>query len=318
MRVLVTGSTGFVGRATVPLLLGRGLAVRSVSRSRMAPGGQDHDHVSADLERRSSLDQLVVGCDSVLHLLGLAHRPKASPSQERLRYEAVNVAITSRLAEAASRSGVRRFVFVSSIKVNGESTRGRAPFTADDTPDPKDAYGESKRDAEEVLRGISRSSGMEFVVVRPPLVYGPGVRANFESLVKAVAAQRVLPLASVRNSRSFVSLQSLTDLLATVLVDPRAANRTFLVSDDRDLSTPDLVRSIAAALGVAPRLVPCPVGVLRALSMSMGQVGAFERLCGTLRIDISATKSTLGWRPVMTVEQALAAMAASMQGASTA
>ena len=216
--------------------------------------------------------------------------------------------------DAALRTGVGRFVYVSSIKVNGESTEGRAPFTAEDAPNPQDPYGASKREAEDLLRDATRSSAMDHVIVRPPLVYGPGVLANFAALVRAVERGIPLPLASIENARSLVSVQNLADLVVTATTSGAATRRTFLVSDDHDLSTPQLVRSIGAAIGVRPRLVPCPASLLRAIGRLTGRSGMSERLCGSLQVDIAATRSTLGWAPPLTVEQSMAAMAGAPRG----
>ena len=308
MKVLVTGATGFVGRAVVSRLRSAGLSVRTSSRSNDPnnPG----EHVIADLERPSTLDSLTAGCDAVIHLAARTHQT-GSAADEARRYRSANVEATARLVDAALRTGVGRFVYVSSIKVNGESTDGRAPFSADEAPNPQDWYGASKREAEDLLRDATRSSAMDHVIVRPPLVYGPGVLANFAALVRAVERRMPLPLASIDNARSLVSVQNLADLVVTATTAEAACRRTFLVSDGHDLSTPQLVRSIGAAIGVRPRLMPCPTGVLRAIGRATGRSGMCERLCGSLQVDIAATKSTLGWAPPLTVEQSMAAMACS-------
>jgi nucleoside-diphosphate-sugar epimerase len=308
MKVLVTGATGFVGRAVVSRLQSAGLSVRTSSRSNeQNPPGE---HVIADLERPAPLNSLTAGCDVVIHLAARTHQTN-SGADEAKRYRSINVEATARLTDAALRTGVGRFVYVSSIKVNGESTEGRAPFTAVDPPNPKDCYGASKREAEDLLREATQSSAMDHVIVRPPLVYGPGVLANFAALVRAVERRIPLPLASIENARSLVSVQNLADLIVTATSAGAASRRTFLVSDDHDLSTPQLVRSIGAAIGVRPRLMPCPTGVLRAIGRATGRTGMCERLCGSLQVDITATKSILGWTPPLTVEQSLAAMAGS-------
>ena len=306
MKVLVTGASGFVGRAVVSRLRSAGVSVRTSSRS----NDRDHhgEHVIADLERPAMLDSLTAGCDAVIHLAARTHQTRPGADEAR-RYRSANVEATARLTDASLRTGVRRFVYVSSIKVNGESTEGRAPFTADDAPNPQDWYGASKREAEDLLRSATQSSPMDHVIVRPPLVYGPGVLANFAALVRVVERRLPLPLASIENARSLVSVQNLADLLVTATVSEAASSRTFLASDDHDLSTPQLVRSIGTAFGVRPRLMPCPIGVLRAIGRATGRSGMFERLCGSLQVDIAATKATLGWAPPLTVEQSMASMA---------
>jgi nucleoside-diphosphate-sugar epimerase len=306
MKVLVTGATGFVGRAVVSRLRSTGLSVRTSSRSNEpnCPG----EHVIADLERPSMLDPLTTGCDAVIHLAARTHQI-GSAADEAKRYRSANVEATGRLVDAALRTGVGRFVYVSSIKVNGESTDGRAPFTADDPPNPQGWYGVSKRDAEELLRDATRSSAMDHVIVRPPLVYGPGVLANFAALVRAVDRGIPLPLASIKNVRSLVSVQNLADFIVVATSADAASRRTFLVSDDHDLSTPQLVRSIGAALGVQPRLVACPPRILRFVGKAIGYHGAIERLCGSLQVDIEKTKLELGWNPPYTVQQSLLELA---------
>jgi nucleoside-diphosphate-sugar epimerase len=311
MKVLVTGATGFVGRALVSRLRSAGLSVRTSSRSDNPnnPG----EHVIADLERPSALDSLTTGCDAVIHLAARTHQARSSAEDAR-RYRSANIEATARLVDAALRTGVGRFVYVSSIKVNGESTDGRAPFTADEAPNPQDWYGASKREAEDLLRDATRSSAMDHVIVRPPLVYGPGVLANFAALVRAVERGIPLPLASIKNVRSLVSVQNLADFVVMATLAHAASRQTFLVSDDHDLSTPQLVRSIGAALGVQPRLVACPPQLLRLVGKAIGRHGAAERLCGSLQVNIEKTKSALGWNPPYTLQQSLLELA----GATTA
>lgn len=306
MRVLVTGATGFIGRVVVSRLMAAGMWVRTSSRS----DDQNHfgEHVVADLEQTSALDSLTAGCDAVIHLAARTHRVN-SGRDEAIRYRSANVETTRRLLDASLRTGVRRFVFISSIKVNGESTEGRAPFTSDDPPNPKDWYGATKLEAENLVRGATRTTLMDHVVVRPPLVYGPGMLANLAALVRAIERKMPLPLASIKNDRSLVSVQNLADFIATVTNSPAASARTFLVSDGHDLSTPQLVRAIGNAVGVQPRLIPCPPTVLRAIGRVTGRASMFERLCGSLQVDISATKAALRWSPPHTVEQSMATIA---------
>jgi nucleoside-diphosphate-sugar epimerase len=200
---------------------------------------------------------------------------------------------------------VRRFVFVSSVKVNGEATRPGMPFRADDAPHPEDAYGQSKHEAETGLRELARSVPMEVVVVRPPLIYGPGVQANFRALMRAVARGWPLPLGAIHNQRSFVALDNLVDLLLLCARHPAAANRTFLVSDGHDLSTTELLRRMARAMGRPARLWPFPTGVLRALAGLAGRAAVAQRLCANLQLDIAPTRSQLGWTPPVDVDEGL-------------
>lgn len=303
MKILVTGATGFVGRAVVSRLRLAGLSVRTSSRSDN-PG----EHVIADLERPSALDSLTAGCDAVIHLAARTHQAGSSADDAR-RYRSANIEATARLVDAALRTGVGRFVYVSSIKVNGESTDGRAPFTADEAPNPQGWYGASKREAEDLLRAATRSTAMDHVIVRPPLVYGPGVLANFAALVRGVERGLPLPLASIRNARSLVSVQNLADFVVVATLAHAATRQTFLVSDDHDLSTPQLVRLIGEALGVQPRLMACPPRVLQLIGRAIGRRSSVERLCGSLQVDIQKTKSALGWKPAYTVQQSLLELA---------
>jgi nucleoside-diphosphate-sugar epimerase len=219
-------------------------------------------------------------------------------------YRNVNVASTEKLARDAAAQGVRRLVFLSSIKVNGENTRDR-PFTEGDAPNPEDAYGISKLEAEQLLWKISAETGLEVVVLRAPLVYGPGVKGNFLRLMNLVARNRPLPLASVRNKRSLVFLGNLVDALIVAMRSPAAAGHVYLVSDGEDLSTPELIRGIAKALDVPPRLLPLPTSLLRACGVMLGKKGESARLTDSLQIDSSKIRRDLGWRPSYSVEQGL-------------
>lgn len=221
-------------------------------------------------------------------------------------FRRVNVEGTLRLAWQAAEAGVRRFVFVSSIKVNGEHSQPGQPFTADQTPAPGDPYGVSKMEAEQGLRVLARETGMEVVIIRPPLVYGPGVKANFLAMMRWLQRGVPLPLGGVtENRRSLVFLDNLIDLIVTCIDHPAAANQTFLVSDDEDLSTAALLRRMAAALGRPARLIPVPAGLITLGARLIGRPGIAQRLCGSLQVDIGKTKSLLGWVPPVSVDEGL-------------
>ena len=212
---------------------------------------------------------------------------------------------TLNLACQAAAAGVNRFVFISSVKVNGEFTPFGSAFTEADAPNPQDAYGQSKHEAEQGLRQLSVDTGMEVVIIRPPLVYGPGVKANFAALMRVVQRGWPLPLGAVHNQRSLVALDNLVDFIITCITHPQAANQAFLVSDGQDLSTTELVRGMAQAAGVPARLLPVPVWALQAGASLLGMGDAVQRLCGNLQVDTSKARSLLGWVPPVSVEEGL-------------
>ena len=297
-RILVTGAGGFVGLPLCELLLELGGSLRAVVRSpnvqleELATASSGRlEIVHASIEGAADWPALLAGIDRVAHLAALVHM-ESGPSLEA--YRAVNVAGTERLALAAARSGVRRFVFLSTAKVFGEQSADHE-LTEADPPRPQDAYAISKWEAEQALNRIAADTGIEVAILRPPLVYGPGVKANFLRLIDTVARGLPLPLASVNNRRSLLGVRNLVDALTCCLDDPRAAGETFVVADPVSISTPDLIREIAAALHVPARLFPCPVRVLRALASRTGRGPAVERLVGDLVVDAGKLSRTLGW-----------------------
>lgn len=242
----------------------------------------------------------------VVHLAARVHVMRDKSSDPLTEFRRVNVDGTANLALQAAAAGVQRFVFLSSIKVNGESTELRRPFTADDAPAPEDPYSVSKHEAELLLRQIAADTGMEVVIIRSPLVYGPGVKANFESIMKWLCRGVPLPLAGVtQNRRSFVALDNLVDLIVTCLKHPAAANQTFLVSDGEDLSTAELLKRIGAAMGHPARLFYLPPGLLKLGAAVMKKPDIFQRLCGSLQLDIAKTRQQLGWIPPVSVDEGL-------------
>jgi nucleoside-diphosphate-sugar epimerase len=220
-------------------------------------------------------------------------------------FRTANVDGTLNLARQAAAAGVKRFVFISSVKVNGEFTLSGRAYSEADAPKPEDAYGQSKHEAEQGLRQIASDTGMEVTIIRPPLVYGPGVKANFASLMRAVQRGWPLPLGAVHNQRSFVALDNLVDFIVTCITHPQAANQTFLVSDGQDLSTPDLIRRMARAMNRPARLLSVPVWALKAGASLLGKGDAVQRLCGNLQVDISKSRELLGWSPPISVDEGL-------------
>lgn len=305
MKILVTGANGFIGTQLSETLANSGHQVRDTARSLAPNGSTTRELITCDLESADNLDHLTSGCDAIVHLAGRAHVMSDDPATSESLYVSANIDVTRKLAQSASRTGVKRMILMSSVKVNGESTTINTPFTAQDIPKPQDPYGRSKTQAEQALWDVASSSGLEGVVIRPPLVYGPGVRANFASLIGIVDRGIPLPLGSIHNKRSFVSIDNLIDCIATALQSSNAAGQTFLVSDGNDLSTPDLIRSVASALHKSPMLIPFPPALLKLAATSAGKRGAYDRLCGSLTVDIALTKQKLSWTPPFTVQDSM-------------
>ena len=247
----------------------------------------------------------LVDVNAVIHLAARVHVMHDNAADPLAAFRVVNVEGTLNLARQAVAAMVKRFVFISSVKVNGEATLPGRLFTSDDMPSPRDPYGVSKMDAEQGLRQIAAETGMEVVIIRPPLVYGPGVKANFAALMRAVQRGWPLPLGAVHNQRSLVALSNLVDFILTCITHPRAANQTFLVSDGQDLSSSELVRGMAQAAGVPARLLPVPVWALQAGASLLGKGDVVQRLCGNLQVDISKARNLLGWVPPVSVEEGL-------------
>lgn len=310
MSVLVTGATGFVGCALVERLQHDARSpVRALVRSDVSllPDGAEAVIVG-DLGTCPDLSVAMKGVTHVVHLAARAHVMHESAADPLAAYRQTNVVATMHLARAAQAAGVRRFVFLSSIKAQGES----GVFREDDDAEPSDPYGVSKLEAEQGLRVLGANvtpPAMDIVIVRSPLVYGPGVRANFAALLSAVSRGVPLPFSMVRNLRSLVARANLVDLLATVLEHPAAGNETFGVSDGCDLSTPALIRAMARAVGRPPRLFPVPVTFLMAAATLAGKRDVARRLLGSLQVDITKARSVLHWQPPVTVDAALEEMA---------
>lgn len=306
-RVLVTGGTGFIGRHLVAALIRARHHVVLASRQRPEGCADEPGKpawVEFDLSRPQDLDaHLLQGIDCIFHLAARVHVMKASPGDEE-RFSALNAHATRILAATAANAGVRRFVFLSSVKVNGECTGVRA-FTPEDPPAPQDAYGRSKLAAERALLEVATGEHLDAVIIRPPLVYGDGVGANFRRLIGLVDAGLPLPLGSVKNRRSLVSVWNLVDLMLTAAASPQAAGKVWLVSDGDDVSTPRLLQLIAAQLGKRTRQINVPVAILRALGGIVGMRAEVARLVESLQVNISATQDALGWRPPVTLDEGI-------------
>ena len=313
--ILLTGSSGFVGRAVCSKASREGFEIRGTLRYNERTPALMTPVEIGDISASSTWQVALKGITTVLHLAARVHVMQDTAVDPIAAFRAVNVGGTLNLARQAAAAGVKRFVFVSTAKVNGESTQPDRPFTEADIPNPQDAYSLSKYEAEQGLRQISADTGMEVVIIRPPLVYGPGVKANFATLMQAVQQGRPLALGSVNNRRSLVALDNLVDFIITCMTHLKAANETFLVSDGNDLSTAELVRGLARAAGVSPRLLPVPVWALQAGAMLLGKEDEVQRLCGSLQVDISKARQLLGWRPPVVVDEGLRRAVAGMAGA---
>ncbi|MDI1273039.1 SDR family oxidoreductase [Polaromonas sp.] len=310
----ITGATGFVGRAACTEAVARRRDVRAVTRAAcdMSPG---IDHVVVgNIDGATEWGPSLVNCDVLVHLAARVHVMRESSADPLGSFRRVNVEGTLNLARQAAAAGVRRFVFVSSIKVNGEATPPGKPFSESDAPLPADAYGVSKLEAEQGLRELAVRTGMEVTIIRPPLVYGPGVKANFAALLGAIQKGRLLPLGAVQNLRSFVAIDNLVDFIFTCADHPLAANETFFVSDGHDLSTPGLVHGLARAAGVSARVPSVPLWALQAGAALLGKRDALERLCGNLQLDISKARHVLDWAPPLGVADALQQTVAGRKG----
>lgn len=300
--VLVTGANGFIGRGLCDVLAASGRRVRKAVRT-PDPGLSDAvavGDIGLDTDWRTALE----GAGGVVHLAARTHVLRETAADPLAAYRRVNVGGTERLARAAAAQGVQRLVFLSSVKVNGERTDAR-PYSADDAPCPEDAYGVSKLEAERALARVAAETGLEVVVLRPPLVYGPGVKGNFLRLMNLVARGVPLPLGAVDNRRSFIYTGNLAGAIVKALDAPQAAGRTYLVSDGEDVSTPDLVRGLARALGVKPRLLSLPLAALGLAATLAGKRAEFARLTGSLQVDSSRIRRELHWEPRYSLTQGL-------------
>lgn len=302
MKFLVTGASGFLGRHLCSYFDKNKIDYRAAVRK----SETEKQFSTGDLTLFADWNRLLNGIDVIIHAAAKAHDMSGHRNLKNI-YQEVNLNLTVRLAEAAKAAGVKRFIFISTIKVNGELTES-APFTANADPNPTDDYGIFKLQAEEAIMKLHAPGIFEVVIIRPCLIYGRGVKANFKSLIRLVDKGWPLPFASIRNKRSFVSVDNLIDLIFKSATHPRAAGQVFLVSDDHDLSLPELVSEIAAASGRKAILIHFPVYIFKALFWLTGKSDLSSRLFSSLRVDIDKTKQLLGWRPPYSVEDSLKQM----------
>jgi len=286
MQVLVTGASGFVGQTLCQQLAA-------------------HDHAYTVVQREALDPACYSGAyDCMIHLAGRAHVMHDLATDIYQAYATVNIDYTFKIAELARQLQIKRFVFLSSIKVNGEASAH--PFTETDPPAPLDAYGQTKMEAEFILREFCTKHQIELVIIRPPLIYGPGVKANFKQLIKLCLLPIPLPLASLNNKRSFVSLDNLVDFIILCCTHPHAANQTFMISDDEDMTIAELIRTVRLANKQTSRLFPVPPWLLKYLFKFIGKSGLTQRLLGTLQVDISKAKTLLGWQPTLSFHDGIA------------
>lgn len=299
-QILVTGANGFVGRGLCDALRARGIAVVPAVRKQ----NQASDIAVGDLSATTDWSLVLQNCDAVIHLAARVHVMNEKASDPLAAFRTVNVDATLNLARQAIDAGVKRFVFVSSVKVNGEETSAR-PYTAFDEPAPTDPYGISKLEAEVALKKLAQETGLEVVIVRPPLIYGPGVRANFQRLMQLVKIGLPLPLGAINNRRSMVAVENLHDLLILCASHTAAAGQTFMVSDDHDVSVSTLLRMLASAMGKKSVLIPVPAALLAGSAALLGKSAVANRLLDSLQVDINHTKTTLQWHPPVSMDEAL-------------
>jgi nucleoside-diphosphate-sugar epimerase len=313
--ILITGATGFIGSGLSRCLLEVGDTVRGAVRASTripwrvnSKSAKLEGVVLHDRSTERETDDALQGVQIVVHLAARVHVMVDDASNPLQEFQRVNADWTERLAARAASQGVRRFVYLSSVKVNGEQTV--VPFTEQDSPNPQDSYGVSKWEAEQALARVSTQTGMETVVVRSPLVYGPGVRGNFLQLLNILRRGMPLPLAGIRNQRSLVYLGNLVDALARCIQDPRAAGQTYLVRDGEDLSTPELIRRLSLAMESSVCLWPCPASVLYWMGQVAGKRDMIDRLVGSLQVNSSKIQTELDWHPPFSVDAGLSETAA--------
>lgn len=306
-RVLVTGASGFLGTALLERLVDEASYSLVAAVRREVPDlilGVQPILVS-DLGANTDWSLALTDIDVVIHTAARVHVMNDSSSDPLTEFRKVNFEGTMNLARQAVQAGVKRFIFISSIKVNGEETKSGKPFTADDIPKPIDPYGISKAETEQALLKLASSTGLEIVIIRPVLVYGPGVKANFHKMMQWLSRGIPLPLGFIQNKRSLVALDNLVDLIFTCIDHTAAVNQVFLVSDDEDLTTTELLRRVKSVLGCSVLLIPVPTFLLKIAAWSLGKQAVSQRLLGSLQVDITKTKNLLNWKPPVSVDKAL-------------
>jgi len=299
-KVLLTGGSGFVGAR----LLQHPLFKEALTVGRTSPDkGGNFTYIP--LTESSDYTEVLSDVNVVVHVAARAHMMNEIARDPLSEYRKTNTLATLNLAKQAIKAGVKRFIFISSIKVLGDNTEIGQPFSITDSLNPKDAYGVSKAEAEIGLMRLCRDSNMAFVIIRPPLVYGAGVKGNFEKLLQLISMRIPLPLGSVNNKRSMVSIDNLVDLICVCIKDIKAKNQIFLVSDDFDLSLPELLYELSKARSYESRLIKFPLGLLRLMFFCLGKSGIYNRLCRSMQVDLTHTKRQLEWEPPFSIQKSL-------------
>ncbi len=304
MKLILTGATGFVGKQILEKITSFDVTVLGRSKPESL---KNCTFFQANIDANSNYSSALADGGVVIHCAARAHIMDDKSADPLTAFKDVNTLGTINLAKQAAKAGVKRFIFISSIKVNGEHTYKGKPFSAEDKPSPEDPYGLSKAEAEEQLKKLSKETGMEVVIIRPPLVYGPGVKANFATMMRLAATGIPLPFGSIKdNKRSLVSVYNLVDLIVKCISHPNATNQTFLVSDDEDLSTEKMLKELSVALGKSGKMLSLPVQLFELVGKVTGKSAIVARLCGSLQVDISKTKQLLDWQPPISVKEGFA------------
>jgi len=298
-RVLLTGASGFLGQALIEKLANcPDIDLRATTSGEISPAVANNIscYRGFDLAKELNWEPVLNNVDVIIHTAARVHVMDETSADPLAEFRKINVDGTINLATQAAKSKVKRFIYISSIKVNGESTTNK-PFHADDMPAPEDAYGVSKQEAEDKLRELAARTGMEVVIIRPPLIYGPGVKGNFQKMIRLLNKGIPLPLGSVKNKRSFVSIDNLMSLIVVCLDHPQAANETFLISDGEDLSIAELLKKIGQLMNKRVYLLPLPHNILKLAALLLRKKTIFQRVCGSLQVDINKNSQLLNWKP---------------------
>lgn len=309
-KILVTGASGFIGQSLSNTLVTRNKLVHGIIRntSKVKKHNKIKYSIVSEINLETDWSKLLSNVECIIHCAGRSHIMKKSFENSEYKYRSINVEGTLKLANQAVVAGVKRFIFLSSIKVNGEKTKKTSKYKYDDDTKPEDIYGKSKWEAEQGLWQISKQTGLQVIIIRAPLVYGPRAKGNLKSLVKLVESGLPLPFSQIKNQRSLIGIDNLVDLLIRCIDNSDASGKTFLASDDKDLSTPDLIKLIASSIGTKANLFPAPLFLLKFLSNIFGKKKELNKLTESLRVDNSYTKEILNWTPPTSVEEGIRRM----------